>query len=59
MGKREKEECGSLFFENTSEVKCLDKPRSDVAKHFFLKPRAKRSAPISHDFLETTREMID
>ena len=55
-GKREKEECGSLFFENTSEAKCPDKPRSGVAKHFFLKPRAKRSAPISHDFLETTSE---
>ena len=53
-GKREKEECGSL--KNTSEAKCPDKPRSGVAKHFFLKPRAKRSAPISHDFLETTSE---
>ena len=33
-GKREKEECGSL--KNTSEAKCPDKPRSGVAKHFFL-----------------------
>ena len=47
--KSKSQQVAGTFFEATSELECLDKPQSGIAKHYLFKTTGEASEPISRE----------